>query len=395
MNKKLLTLAIGAALGAAPMFAAQADVKLFGRVQAEIGQTANDGAIAVTPPANANNIGAQTDQTFMNDAVQGRWGIAVDEDLGGGLKAVGMLEWITDTAEHDTNAARNAFVGLSHKAAGTVRFGVIDGAYKATGASLDPLIGTNLEARNNYGMSGNADGYGVLNAHGSYLRNMVQYISPNWSGLTIDAAVGVDGTGGDASCGIPTTTGAVNSFTTVGCGQAASTRGDISAAVSWKGGPVNVFVAYAKMANATPSATVKAEPTAKKVGASFKFGGNINHTINAQYEMIDRDTASGTGTSSTTGFGAEATYLFLGYHLGIGSSTISLQGGVFADDVETEATYYALAYTYNFSKTAKAWVGYRFTELDNGLMTNATVNGNTVGKIRDESYYGIGLRKDF
>lgn len=397
MNKKLLTIAVGTALGLAPLFAAQADVKVYGRVQAEVGQFSNDGAIAVSLPRNAAGTPAQVDQTIMNDAAQGRFGIAFDEDLGGGFKALGVLEFDSDTVDGSpATDPRNMHVGLSHKAAGTLRMGRIDGPYKTTGAALDPFIATNLEARNNYGMSGNTDGYGVLNGHGGYLTNMLQYISPSLVGLQLDLAIGTDSSGGDTTCAIPTTTGAVSSLTLEGCGQGTSTRGDISTALTWKGGPAMVFLAYNKMANvAATSATAKPEPTAKKIGAQFKFGSGVTNTINVQYEMIDRDTASGSGTSSTTGFGAEAAYIFLGYHLGIGNHTASIQWGGMADDVDTAAAYLALAYTYNFSKTAKAWIGYRGTALDNDLMTSATVLGNTVDMIRDENYYGIGLRKDF
>ena len=414
MNKKLLTVAIGAALGASPMFAAQADVKLFGRVQAEIAQLTNDGAVNLTSPGNGGSVDAGTDQTLMNDAVQGRFGIAIDEDLGGGLTAVGMIEFITDTTDGYaiqtstgtitgpvTTAAptqslnsRHFYVGLSHKQAGTLRFGRVDGAYKSTGAQLDPYIATNLEARNNYGMSGNADGYGILNAHGSYLSDMMQYISPSLVGLTLDVAVGVDGTGADVNCRIGNATvTAITAPTRIGdgCGQGTSTRGDLSSALTWKGGPATVFLAYNKMANVTAaSATVKQEPTAKKIGASFKLGGgNMTHTINAQFERTDRDVAS------TATWGAEGQYLFLGYHLGLGKFTVSLQGGKFEDDVNTEATYYTVAGKYNFSKTAMAWLGFRHTELENSLLTSSTIFGQAVNMIRDENVLSVGLRKDF
>lgn len=406
MNKKLLTVAIGAALGAAPMLAAQADVKLFGRVQAEIAQLSNDGAVNLTAPGNGGAVNAGTDQTLMNDAVQGRFGIAIDEDLGGGLTAVGMIEFVTDSTDGYaiqtstgtiagpvTTAAptqslnsRHFYVGLSHKQAGTLRFGRIDGPYKTTGAQLDPYIATNLEARNNYGMSGNSDGYGVLNGHGSYLSDMIQYISPTLAGLTLDVAIGADGTGSAAGCGLATgTTTATPAL--VACGQSTNTRGDLGAALTWKGGPAMVFVAYNKMQSATPSAVANPEPNAKKIGAQIKLGGgSMSHTINAQFEKTDRDVAS------TATWGSEGQFMFLGYHLGLGKFTVSLQGGKFEDDVVTEGTYYSVAGKYNFSKTAMAWLGYRHTELENSMLTVSTVSGSL---IRDENVLSLGLRKDF
>jgi len=416
MNKKLLTVAIGAALGAAPMFAAQADVKLFGRAQSEVGQLTNDGANTLTPPNNASGVSAQTTETMMNDAAQGRFGILVDEDLGGGLTAIASYEFITDTADGYaigsstatttdsfgetvtyTNRAqslnsRHFYVGLSHKAIGTLKLGRMDGAYKQTGAKLDPYIATNLEARNNYGMSGNADGYGILNAHGGYLSNMMQYISPKMVGLQLDVAIGVDGTGTDGNCRIGNATSVqVTAPARIGdgCGQGDNTRGDISAALTWAGGPASVFLAYNKASNVNAVAGLKVEPTSKKIGGSIKLGKGVTHTVNLQFEKTDRDQAS------TATWGSEGQYFFLGYHLGIGAVTVSLQGGKFEDNVNTEGTYYMIAGKYNFSKTASAFVGYRHTELENNLLAAATIAGNTVTMIRDENYMGVGLRKDF
>ena len=80
MKKKLLATAIGAALAASPMLAAQADVKLFGRVQVELAQE--------TVEADTDGDGVNETDTSgysFKDNALGRIGIAASEDLGGGI----------------------------------------------------------------------------------------------------------------------------------------------------------------------------------------------------------------------------------------------------------------------------------------------------------------------
>jgi len=391
MNKKLLAVAVGAALSAAPMLAAQADVNFFGRFQAEVGQVSNDGGVNFTLPRDSTAITGGNSETTMGDAAQGRWGIDASEDLGGGMKGIGRVEYDFDTTDgNPTTNARHMYVGLAHKAFGTLKFGRMDGAYKSTSASLDPYIATRLEARNNYGMAGNADGYGIMNGAGGYLTKMVQYISPSIVGLQLDIAVGVEGAGNDHNCAVTSTTGTAGNLTRQACAQGTNTRGDISAALTWKGGPARVFVGYAKDANAVTIANNNPEPVAIKAGAQLKFGKGITHTINLQWETVSRDAVD------NAFYGADAAYIFLGYHLGINAFTISLQGGSFADSSTATGTYYMVGGRYNFSKTTSAFFGYRHSDFTaDNLTAVALAGGGTATDPVDNNYYGIGLRKDF
>lgn len=377
MNKKLLTLAIGASL-AAPAMMAQADVKVYGAANVEITRIKNDGTGAYPGTnSNLNNtpIQAGEEKTATLDNKRGRIGISADEDLGGGMKGLAKFEWNTDTADGiDGNVltSRDAWVGLKG-GFGTVRLGRSGSPYKQAGVALDPFVTTSMEARNNFGMSGNADGYGILTAHNSFVSEGLFYTSPDLVGLSLDLYVGLDGTGANAA----------NSPSGIG-GQGAQTNGDVSAALRWKGGPANVFLAYNKSNNVAAAAGVATpEPEALKLGGQVKIGKM--HTISLQYEMTDRDNVPTNDTD-------EGEYIFLGYQLKLGNTTLVAQGGLFENgggsptlSQNQEATYYTLGAIYNFSKTFRVYGGYRATELENDAGVSS----------RDDSVITVGMRKDF
>lgn len=361
MNKKLLTVAIGAALGSAPMFAS-ADVKVYGAAQVEIGQV-ECGTVGCGPNSmNTTKPTAGNDLTFVTDAKRGRIGVAADEDLGGGFKGLAKFEWNLDTADNidgpggSVFAARDSWVGVQSKTFGTLRLGQSGTPYKQSGVALDPWITTALEARNNYGMSGNKDGYGVLNAHNGFNGNGIHYATPGiLGGAYVNLYVGADG--GD------------------------STNGDLSAVAGWKGKvgiDLNVFAGYSQNNNAHTAAID--EPTAMKVGASI--GIAKMHVINLQYEKID---------ASIIGAGSDpsADYLYLNYQLKIGGLTATASFGQMKDEegtTEQEGTYIAAGVLYNFTKTFRIHAGWRSTEREN------TVTG---AQNMDETAYSVGMRKDF
>lgn len=363
MNKKLLTLAIGAAI-AAPMTVAQADVKVYGAAQVEVARVKNDGTATVL------NVVGGTEETNAIDNKRGRFGIAADEDLGGGMKGLAKFEYNMDTSDNNDNAvanipfsARDSYVGMSG-GFGTLRLGRSGSPYKQSGVALDPFVTTTLEARNNFGMSGNNDGYGVLFAHNSFVSNGIFYTTPSLGGVMINAYVGVDGTGAESG----------------GLGQGAQSNGDLSVVASWKGGPANVFLGYNKLANTTDGS----EPTAAKVGASFKLGNM--HNIAVQYEMVDTGKTGGIYDT----YGAEADYLFLSYTLTLGNFSLIPQAGAMTTNGGTlgdqQGNYLVLGGIYKMSKTFRMFGGYRGTTLE---------QGGVVSDTRDESVITVGMRKDF
>jgi len=127
MNKKLLTLAIGAALASAPMFA-NAALTAYGKLN-----------VGVAYIDNGNDIVGEGSEIVVTDDAS-RLGFKGEEDLGGGLKALYMYELGIDVDNGGDNAGttgtggiglsqRDAYVGLGG-GFGTLRIGQYNTAYK-------------------------------------------------------------------------------------------------------------------------------------------------------------------------------------------------------------------------------------------------------------------------
>lgn len=399
MQKKLLTAAIGAVL-TGPAFVAQADVTVYGSAQVEWAQVDNGSTYdAYGNPTtgvgtwnNSNTIPAGFTRSGLVDNNRGRFGIKANEDLGGGWTGLAHFEWKVDTADgvdgntstsgsvqnNDVLSDRVSTVGLSHKAIGTLRFGQDSSPYKISGVALDPFVTTTLEARNNYGMSGNRDGWGVANAHNNFWQDSLFFNSASFGGAYVNVALGLDRTGTDGSC---------NTFLGSNCDAAGRSNGknngDLDVAVGWKGDfgiGLHVFGGYTKLVNTTNLD----EPTAMKLGAQLTIVKA--HTVSLQYEATDR----GSYTGGAFGGADEGQYLFLGYQGKFGPVTAVVQAGKFESGdfvgYSYEGNYLAIGAIYNLSKTFRVFGGLRKTELD---FTNA---GYT---LRDEQVLSVGIRKDF
>lgn len=400
MQKKILTAAIGAAL-AGPAFVAQADVTVYGAAQVEWAQVDNGSNYVYGNPGagignwnNSNTIPANTTRSGLLDNKRGRFGIKASEDLGSGWTGLAQFEWQVDTADAYDGGAKTSpisdrvsTVGIANKAIGTLRFGQDGNPYKMSGVVLDPFVATTLEARNNYGMSGNRDGWGVANAHGSFWQDSLFFNSASFGGAYVNLAIGLDRTGANGTCA----TGVGGAAVTSNCdaagtnGSNGKNNGDLDVAVGWKGNVgvgLHVFGAYTKLANTTSPD----EPTAMKIGGQVTVAKA--HTISLQYEMTDRgDYAGATGD----GFD-EGKYLFLGYQGKFGPMTAVVQVGQFENSAPAtyysyEGKYAALGLIYNMSKTFRVFGGLRKTELEATGVFSYTA--------RDEQVLSVGMRKDF
>ena len=355
MNKKLLTLAVGAAITAGPMLVAQADVKIGGFAQVEITRTEVDNAAGAS-------VSKTTDSA---DASRGRFWITADEDLGGGMKGLAHFEFRVDTTGNceleaggsggtggnglstcGTAASsfntREKYVGLKTNW-GTVKLGSNRTAYKYYGStSYDPFVTTLLEARNNGGMVG-----GVFGAN-NFADNSLRYESPTFADVSFEVTYGFD----DA----PT---------------AASTfdDGDYSVGVQWKGLGGMLHIAGARSVNQdnTPASN---NQEWDKLAVKYEFmKGN---SIAAQYEQTENDTNS-----------IESNTWFIGYHGKFGNVRPVVQIGKTENElvaVNPDTDYIAAGVWYDMSKTFNLLAGYRKTEIDGG-------NETTV--------WSVGMRKGF
>lgn len=174
MNKKLLALAVAAALAPAAAMADSGNVTIYGVAHASI-----DRVDPGTGPAALN------DDAWRVSSNSSRLGFKGTEDLGNGLSAVWQMETGVnlDTGSSASSfMLRNSFVGLSSKTAGTAILGRHDTPYKLGTASLDLFADTMGDYN---AIVGNVAG---TVAFDSRLGNVMAYISPTWSGFHFAAA---------------------------------------------------------------------------------------------------------------------------------------------------------------------------------------------------------------
>ena len=374
MNKKLLTAAVGMALAAGPMLAAQAGVKVYGKAQVELAsEDFDDGLAGIgdeflrTNKFNRGTNGGSTGDSAVTveDNARGRIGIKASEDLGGGLKGIVLFEWKLDTTlgGNDTGQ-REAFVGLQGSW-GTFKAGNLKTPYKYYGGvKYDPFVATNLEARRNGGMTGGLFG------HNGFVSNALGYVSPKKKGPLQFWVVYVPDEKGLATTG--------------NGGGAVGDDGDYSAGIKFGQKNWEVFGAIIHNQHNVASGTTQEDYDAIKVGGMWKMGP---HKILAQYEDTDED-------QSTAGTSNEGTILFVGYHLKfggnntlvvqVGDGELKFQGTALP---KQEHSYVTVGVIHKFSKKTRVFAGFSNTDIDNEAGV-ATADG-------ERDVITIGIRKDF
>jgi predicted porin len=300
MNKKLLALAVGAAFGAAPMFASAA-VTVYGHAQVEIGSVDT----------------GTTDQTVLEDNARGRIGIKASEKLGNGMTAIAKYEFRTDTADNVRTSdggpltARESFVGLKGNF-GTVQAGNVKSAYKYTGGvKYDPFVATLIEARRANGMTGGKFG------HNGFLGNHLSYMTPKMGGFKGWATYSPD--------------------------EGANSGGEYSFALQYGQKAWEAFVAG--VSNDTPTGF-----DSIKFGGMYKFG---NFKVVGQYEQVSFETG---GTPDTDVY-------FVGGQAKFGNNVLVAQfGNTDPGGAAADLDYYTIGLIHNMSKKTRLTAGFRSYE---------------------------------
>ncbi len=276
MQKKIIALAIAAALTAPALAFAEATV--YGQVNLAV-ERMNDGNSPGTTSNQLNSYGS-------------RFGARGSEALDGGMSAIWELE---GSLEADTGASnlfgREANLGLTSDSMGTVRFGRRASPYKLATRRLDMFGDTAADTRGS--VPGPTPGAGITmmgNGHDISPANTISYTSPSMSGFSVVAATlfGAESAG------------------------AASTKGSlVSLAGMFEQGPIYATVAYdtvkagssgsgdlgAGGGNTYNLAAVDNKATAFKVGGSYTMDA---FAVNAVVERIKNTIAIGSVESTGT-----------------------------------------------------------------------------------------------
>lgn len=381
MNKKLIALAIAAAIAPAAAMADSGNVSVYGIMDASIDITDN-----------GNSATAQGIRTTKVSSNQSRLGFKGTEDLGNGLSAVWQIETAINadgTTASNLNS-RNTFVGLSSKTAGTAILGRHDTPYKLATRSLDYFVDGLADNRNLMGQ-------GAAASFDGRPSDVVAYISPTVSGMHAAVAyvAGAEGV---------TTSGNKK-------GNAWSMMG------MYDNGPLMASLAYERHNIGTPGTgtlggatalSIDADESEKawKLGVGYKIMPALQ--VGFAYEKTSDDfgkggVACGSGSTSSDCFGHKA--YTLGGKYSMGSNDIKLaytKAGDLGNSSKTNAKQWALGLDHNLSKRTKVYALY--TKLDNDTNAFYGLTGagsNTTGLVSarglgaDPSAWSFGMRHSF
>ena len=240
MKKSLIALAV-AGVVSAPAFAATSNVDIYGKLHVSV------------------SMFDDHDDTAYNDVQissnASRIGFKGAEDLGGGLSAIWQIESGVNLDEQNGgNANRNSFVGLKG-GFGTVLIGNHDTPLKLVGRAVDLFGDTMADSRNV--MGGGSD---------TRAKNVVAYISPNFTGLSFAAAYSTD-----LSASVPTANDGDAADASVYNLNATYTNGPLFLGLGYGDGDGHEALGLGKHMRAA---------------AGFTFG---NFKVVGQYDKLDDD----------------------------------------------------------------------------------------------------------
>lgn len=310
MKKISIAAAVVTAFAAASAHA-QSSVTLYGLIDAGIAYTNNvagSGRVALT----SGNISGS------------RFGLRGSEDLGGGLKAVFVLEngySIANGTLGQSNRmfGRQAFVGLSSNQFGTVTLGR---QYDPVVDFVSPLSGTT----GTFGDSGFAHPYDNDNLqHTVRFNNAVKYTSQNYNGFKFGGMY------------------AFSNSTDFAISRA------YSAAASYSYGPLNVAAGYLQTN-----------------GSGAKIGANFENTTGAVDQTEVKSTANGGNLTSDVqrSVAAGVNYAFGPAVVGFVYSHAQYQGtSAFGmNNGSVNFDNYEVNGMYNFTTALKAGISYTYTD---------------------------------
>jgi predicted porin len=281
-------------------------------------------------------------------------GVKAVEDLEGGLKAVGVLEYALDIAiSTSIGAARQQYVALAG-GFGTVAAGYLQTAgYDFTGL-FDPTAGSAVTSANFVHVS-NFIYQSARAAHAA------AYISPNISGLTIAVNHAFDF--GNV--------GAVASTDTTTAGNK-TTANELSA--TYQAGPLTVAAIYVGTAN---DGNNYAKITEMALGASYDL---TVVKLFGSYQNTKTDSTTSLGTDSAMAFNAVAPVTATGAAvLSYGKSTIN--SAAHSATIGNKSSF-TVAWLESLSKTTTAYAAYQKGTVD----ATSSI---------DSSVLAVGLRKKF
>lgn len=365
MKKSLIALAVLAASGAAM---AQSSVTLYGVADAYFGSKKTNSLSVV----GGTLVATEQRQTVIDSAglSSTRWGLRVNEDLGGGLKAFATLEAgvniDTGTSQQAGLAfGRQAFVGLGgnfgnlslgrhYSAYDDVKGSFLSAqgnsvSFDATGApnvgaGLGDLLSGAVTPAAAAALTAQAARIGAWTGYQVRVDNSIRYETPNFSGFK---AVVVYGLGENKTVG-----------------SSATKNGSLS--LTYANGPVAVALAYA-------DDEVLKDFHVKNTA----IGGNYDFGVAKAFLAFNHAKITGIAKQNEWSIGVKAPF---------GATTLVAQYAQSKGDDLGKSTSFGLEAQYSLSKRTTAYTAFN--------QTKAFKDGLTVDGLKN-NVFGVGIRHTF
>lgn len=369
MQKKLIALAV-AGLVSGGAFAQASNVTISGLVRTSWEQFKKSDVVA---PASSGSENRVSDQSSML-VFSGR------EDLGGGMYAGFQIDnrFSPDLGAIAASGNTNVHIGGNW---GRVSMGRQDLHY---GSAIESYKAYTLQNILSNGPFAQVNGTTV--AVGSRTPNAVWYDSPTWSGFSVRVA-GSSNIGGNEGAGINATGG-----------KNPSDGAAWNLALNYANGPIKAGYSYWTSKNEGGKGATYA--TADQRGDTLQFGYAfpMGLTVGLAWNKSRLDTT--VGESSRTSWLLPVSYTFGNNQIAFTyNKANNLSGGFRANNSDTGASAYTLAYGYSLSKRTN--VGAAYTKISNqrnatyNVFANAA-NGTTVTAAgEDPSQFSINVNHSF
>ena len=383
MNKKLLAVAVAGALAAPGVALAQSSVTISGNFKASIQQY----KLGNRSPARLGN----SSQSLLHDD-SSRIIFNVVEDLGGGLQAIGQVDWrVTMDVGADAIGGNN-HVGLRSKTWGRIFFGRQDLHY--FGRESDLTVKNDLQSDSisllAYAGGGNSPVAAATRTH-----NVVHYTTPSWGGFSAVVAYSFNPNAMEADIAgagvVPATNRRGRAWNVAPTFEARNfTIGYSYWSAKSDGGATGVTAAGAAAAN-------NSDQRGDRLFGSYRWGG---FRIGAAWDKSKLKNAAGTTISNRTAWSIPIEYSW-GPHWVGGHFTKARDDK--ATVLQDGARMWAIGYNYSLSKRTSLGVTYASIRNDeaafytpftaNSGLSGAGPHGSLAGE--DPRFWSMTIRHAF
>lgn len=381
MKKTLIALAaFGAMAGVAH---AQSTVTLYGLLDANV-QSYKSNVVGTGFAAGGNGFATGTVQSFRQTRIESgglngsRWGLRINEDIGGGMAVVGNLESGVNldsgsSAQGGLLFGRRANAGIS-SGFGTLTLGRntssyddVSGDHALMGQSIfDPSNTNNGPGVN--AVTTPAGAFALLNrnttwvGYNSRFNNSVKYSSPNFSGFSgsLMYAFGEDKT--------PTRNASKS----------------VSANLKFANGPLLVSGGYQSETAINSVGTLGGKPALENTLLSVAYDFGVARVGAGFNRAKFKDIAPGTSLNAQKEWN-------LSVAVPLGATTLSAGYAQSKGDDLGKSTGFGIQALYSLSKRSTLYAGAQSTKNFDRLATFAPV-GSNIGRTQT---YGLGLRHTF